>query len=115
MLDKEKLLQSIAKEEALLSRLDTVREQALSRINDFKRELALLEASCSESHAPYAARTSQEKVTLFRSLFRGRVDIFPKLWTSWVFRSNSGTHSGAIQAPVPIEFRHPFRSNSGTL
>ena len=32
-----------------------------------------------------------------------------------VFRSNSGTHSGAIQAPVPLQFRPPFRSISGTL
>ena len=32
-----------------------------------------------------------------------------------VFRSNSGTHSAAIQAPVPLQFRPPFRSISGTL
>lgn len=82
MSDKKSLQQVIAREEALLSRLDKVREQARSRINDFKRELASLEATCSESHALYAARTSQEKVRLFRSLFRGRVDVFPKLWTS---------------------------------
>jgi len=83
MSDKKSLLQAIAKEETLLTRLDRVREQALSRINDLKRELALLETTVSsESRAPYAARTSQEKVKLFRSLFRGREDIFPKLWTS---------------------------------
>ena len=34
---------------------------------------------------------------------------------SCVFRSNSGSHSGAIQAPVPLQFRPPFRSISGTL
>lgn len=82
MADRKSIERAIAREEALLSRLDKVREHALSRINDFKRELASLEATCSESHAPYAARTSQEKVGLFRSLFRGRVDVFPKLWTS---------------------------------
>ena len=83
MSDKKSLLQAIAKEETLLTRLDRVREQALSRINDFKRDLALLETTVSsESRAPYAARTSQEEVKLFRSLFRGREDIFPKLWTS---------------------------------
>jgi hypothetical protein len=82
MSDKKSLLQAIAKEETLLTRLDRVREQALSRINDFKRELALLETTVSsESRAPYAAGTSQEKVKLFRSLFRGREGIFPKLWT----------------------------------
>ncbi len=82
MSDKKSLQQAIAREEAILSRLDKAREQALSRINDFKRELASLEATCSESQAPYAARTSQEKVALFRSFFRGRADVFPKLWTS---------------------------------
>ncbi len=82
MSDKKSLEQAIAREEALLSRLDKAREQALSRINDFKRELASLEATCSESQAPYAARTSLEKVALFRSIFRGRIDVFPKLWTS---------------------------------
>lgn len=82
MSDRKSLEQAIAREEALLSRLDKVREQALSRIQDFKRELASLEATCSESQASYPARSSQEKVKLFRSLFRGREDIFPKFWTS---------------------------------
>jgi len=40
---KKSLLQAIAKEEALLSRLDREREQALSRINDFNRQLAKTE------------------------------------------------------------------------
>jgi len=82
MADKKSLEQAIAKEETVLSRLDKVREQALSRIRDYKRDLASLEAACSESQALYPARSSQEKVALFRSLFCGREDIFPKLWTS---------------------------------
>ena len=82
MLDKKKLLQAIAKEEALLSRLEKVRKQAFSRMQDYKRELASLEAACSESQASYPSRSSQEKVGLFRSLFRGREDVFPRLWTS---------------------------------
>jgi superfamily II DNA or RNA helicase len=82
MADRKSLEQAIARAEVLLSRLDRVREQALSRIQDFKRELASLESICSELHAPHSTRTSQEKVGLFRSLFRGRVDVFPKLWMS---------------------------------
>lgn len=82
MPEKKSLLQAIASEEALLSRLDREREQALSRINDFNRQLAALEAACAERSVPYVARTPQEKVSLFRSRFRGREDIFPKLWTS---------------------------------
>jgi len=46
-------------------------------------------------------------------------DTFSSTWihtqAPCVFRSNSGTHSGAIQAPVPLQFRPPFRSISGTL
>jgi superfamily II DNA or RNA helicase len=82
MSDKKSLQQAIAREEALLSRLDKVREQAFSRLHKFKRQLASEEAACSESQTPYAARSSQDKVALFRRLFRGREDVFPKLWTS---------------------------------
>jgi superfamily II DNA or RNA helicase len=82
MTDKKSLEQAIAREEVLLSRLNKVREQALSRMQDLKRDLASLEVTSTELHAPYTARTSQEKIGLFRSLFRGRVDVFPKLWTS---------------------------------
>jgi len=60
MAGKKSLEQAIAREETLLFRLDKVREQALSRIQDYKRELASLEATCSESLAPYAVKTSQE-------------------------------------------------------
>ena len=82
MADRKTLEQAIAREEALLSRLDIVREQARLRIDGFKRELASLEMHCSESPLPYTTRTAHEKVTLFRSLFRGREDLFPKLWIS---------------------------------
>jgi hypothetical protein len=82
MSDIKKLQQAIAKEEALLSRLDTEREQTLARLIDLKRELAAIEESYSEPQARHTAKTSQEKVALFHSLFRGRDDVFPKLWTS---------------------------------
>ena len=82
MSDKKALLQAIAKEEAKLSRLDSEREQAISRLSTYKYRLAALEATCDEPSITYAARTSQEKVSLFRSMFRGRADLFPKLWTS---------------------------------
>src|SRR5450759_1550531 len=82
MSDKKSLKQAIAREEALLSRLDKVREQTLSRMQNYKRTLHTLETACNESQTSYPSRSSQEKVALFRSLFRGREDIFPKLWTS---------------------------------
>jgi hypothetical protein len=71
MSDKKALLQAIAKEEAILSRLDSEREQALLRLNTFKQQLGELETACTETPIKYAIRTPQEKVALFRSLFRG--------------------------------------------
>ncbi|MCK9420194.1 MAG: DEAD/DEAH box helicase [Nitrospirae bacterium] len=82
MSNKKELLDAIAKVEALFSKLDSEREQALSRLNALKQQLAVLEAAYADQSIPYATRTPQEKVSLFRSLFRGREDIFPKLWTS---------------------------------
>lgn len=74
MSDKKALLQAIAKEEAQLSRLDSEREHALSRLNTYKHQLAALEAACAEPSITYPSRTPQEKVSLFRSLFLGRED-----------------------------------------
>jgi hypothetical protein len=82
MSDRKSLEQALAREEAHLSSLDKAREQAQSRIQEYKRKIAILEASCSEPQASYPARSSQQKIALFRSLFRGREDLFPKLWTS---------------------------------
>ena len=82
MPDRKSILQAIAKEEERLSRLEQEREQTRSRIKDFKRQLATVEAACAEPPTAYAAKTPKEKVVLFRSLFRGREDVFPKLWIS---------------------------------
>jgi superfamily II DNA or RNA helicase len=84
MSDKRELLQAIAKEEALLSRLNIESGEALLRLNTLKRQLAELETVCAGPSTTYTARTPKEKVALFRSFFRGREDLFPKLWTSRV-------------------------------
>jgi hypothetical protein len=80
---REALLEAISKEEALLARLD--HEQA-----DSRARLAALHAELSSLGTEPAIRvrlpivtgepvpgTSAEKVRLFRSLFRGREDVFP--------------------------------------
>ena len=82
MVDKKTLQQAIAREEALLAKLNTEKEQARVRLEGLRRELAAFESACAEPQALYLTRTSQEKVALFRSLFRGREDVFPRLWTS---------------------------------
>jgi hypothetical protein len=74
----------IEKAEAELAALGHAREQTLAR-------LAALRASGSPSGAPPqlrlpiangapAPRTGAEKIRLFRTLFRGRTDVFPKRW-----------------------------------
>ncbi len=82
MSDKRELLQAIAQVESLLSRLGSERQEALSRLDSLKKQLVELETACAEPPVEYTVRSPQEKVALFRSLFRGREDLFPKLWTS---------------------------------
>jgi hypothetical protein len=82
MYSKNALLQALSKEETLLSRLDSEREQVIARLNVLKQQLTNLEKANAESPITCAPKTPQEKVALFRSLFRGREDIFPKLWTN---------------------------------
>jgi superfamily II DNA or RNA helicase len=77
------LAEAIAREEARLAELEKATEQA-------KRRLGLLReqqrsASCSRPASPGGSAnemTSTEKISLFRSLFRGRTDVFPKLWVN---------------------------------
>ncbi len=78
MPDKKALLKAIAIEEALLSKL---KENEKRRFRG-STPLAELETACAEPTPSCSAKTPKEKVALFRSLFRGRDDLFPKLWTS---------------------------------
>ncbi len=78
MFDKKALLKAIANEEALLSRLNTEREEVLSRLSTLKQKLAELETACAEPSPSCAVRTPNEKIALFRSLFRGREGPLPE-------------------------------------
>ena len=49
------------------------------------------------------------------ALFGRMLANMPEKNQNCVFRSNSGSHSGAIRAPVPLQIRQAFRTNSGTL
>jgi len=73
---REALLEAVSKEQALLARLDREQGDARTRLAALHAELASLGA---EREVP---RTSAEKVKLFRSLFRGREDIFPTRFES---------------------------------
>ena len=83
----EELREAIAREEARVARLEDERRLAQGRLDALRSELAALGARASNRLLPLIPEparpeTSAEKVTLFRQLFRGRDDLYPKLWTN---------------------------------
>ncbi len=86
MLRREELLAEIAREESRLADLRAEAEAAGARLAALREQLA------SASHVPVdsplnassptvaAPLTNAAKVALFRSLFRGREDVFPRRW-----------------------------------
>jgi len=85
---KTELLTELAREEERLAELDRQREAARSRVKSLREELAVLPAHQSYPSAlpvitnAQAPTTSTEKIHLFRSLFKGRKDIFPTRFES---------------------------------
>lgn len=77
----EKLLAAAQKE---LASLDSERSEILEKIESLQKEKELLEQTISESLHPYSGArvsnqsTEHEKITLFRGLFRGREDVYPR-------------------------------------
>jgi hypothetical protein len=80
------LLDELAHEEARLTELSAERDQTGRRIAQLRAELsALVEstpAPLAKLQATRTPRESGEKVALFRQLFRGRIDVFPKQWVN---------------------------------
>jgi len=87
MPSREDILKEIIREEERLAEQKTEIEKTEARIHAFREELASYvretartmpgDSSDRTKHSP---ETNQEKVALFRSLFRGRMDVFPKRW-----------------------------------
>lgn len=87
---REELLNELEREERHLSALRSHVEGVLRRIEGLRVELAALsqptlhvsEAATTFglSTPPHQPFSSEEKVALFRSLFRGREDVFPRRW-----------------------------------
>jgi hypothetical protein len=84
------LLQEITQQEARLARLEADQANARRRLDALQAELASLGARTEVPvRLPVAVdaripKTSPEKVKLFRSLFRGREDVFPTRFVSSV-------------------------------
>ena len=77
---------AIAREEARVARLEKELEQSRAALESLRAETEAARLSPPTAPAlipsPSAPVTSSEKVALFRSLFRGREDVYPKLWTN---------------------------------
>jgi len=89
MSDNDVLRKAIAEEEARMARIEKERDEALAKLQELKDQLAeeyLAPASPMSTPSdglPFPSKvpsSAEEKVALFRSLFRGREDVFPKLW-----------------------------------
>jgi hypothetical protein len=80
---REALLEAISGEQALLARLDREQADARARLAALHAELASsgtepeIRVRLRQSIEAPVPHTSAEKVKLFRSLFRGREDVFP--------------------------------------
>jgi hypothetical protein len=76
------LAEAIAREEASLLELEDAVAQVRRRLNLLREQ----QRSAAVRHAALRmeppSMTTAEKVALFRSLFRGRADVFPKLWVN---------------------------------
>ena len=74
---------AIEAERRHLAELERHRAESSERLILLETQLAQEPGSTREQPLPFAAPdTPAAKVALFRSLFRGRDDIFPKLWTN---------------------------------
>ena len=77
------LRSQITEAEAHLAKLDTDRTGTVLRLSELRGKLAKLEPSAAVLSVPFPTqppRSKDEKVALFRTLFSGRVDVFPRLW-----------------------------------
>jgi superfamily II DNA or RNA helicase len=84
----DSLRQAIAYEEAQLANLTHKRNESRERLAALKTQLATLESTPATPSTPAiqpvadTPTTTEEKISLFRQLFRGRNDVFPLLWIS---------------------------------
>lgn len=87
-MDRGAIRDAIAQEEALLATLEAQQDESSHRLTALRAELAALNAEPEiHVHPPRTIeapipRTPADKIRLFRSLFRGRKDIFPTRFVS---------------------------------
>jgi hypothetical protein len=79
--NRARLIETIALEEARLIRLDADRQTLLDSLHDLRQQLSSIESDSSPAQET-STLSSAAKINLFRSLFKGREDVYPKLWVS---------------------------------
>jgi superfamily II DNA or RNA helicase len=79
--DPKLIIEAIRQEETRLAELDEERRGVAERLQQLRAQLATLETEATFA-TESSSLTKSDKITLFRSLFRGREDVFPKLWIS---------------------------------
>jgi superfamily II DNA or RNA helicase len=75
----------IEREKERLARIDAERAAVQARLESLRTQLAAEERNPRASSSPPAGgvpRTSEDKIALFRRLFRGREDVFARRWSS---------------------------------
>jgi len=82
---RDELLAKLASAKTQLSKLDEERTDLQLQISSLQDELSSIDQQDPASRQPakhneMRPRTTGEKIALFRGLFRGREDVFPKRW-----------------------------------
>ena len=82
--NKEDIINAISAIQKRLQKIDTEREKLANNLKELQSVLTNIESDPLYSPAELVNALSaiDKKVALFRSLFRGREDVYPKLWTS---------------------------------
>ena len=88
MQDQKDIDHSITATEEELALLNAKRAELIARLRDLRREKTLAAQSGNQiplTFRPFAVTnvsSEKEKITLFRSLFRGREDVYPRRFES---------------------------------
>lgn len=81
--DRNSLARQIAREEARLARVERTRNESEGRLVALRKALSALNPGDSSATVPQFRQVPMsptDKVRIFRSLFRGRADVFPTHW-----------------------------------
>ncbi len=85
--EEDELRADLARQEALVQNIERQRDEALARLGVLRDQVAAARAPAIQTPAPLwasesvaAPYTGDDKLKLFRTLFHGREDIYPKYW-----------------------------------